>query len=166
MNISISSNPLGGLLGQTGGAAQMQPPPPPPQDSGWNPKSVTTAVASIDSDDSGGLSSSEIEESSLSKLVNAENWDSIDTDGNGEISAEELIALGGSQQGKESGPMGPPPGDRMGPPPGGGGQAPSEADPASVLVALLEEADLSNSTSVADVTDPYETILSLITETD
>lgn len=107
----------------------------------------------FDTDDSGDLSVAEIADSHLSELI-GDDYDTVDADGDGLLSVEELDAHAQSVMAANGGPPPPPP---------------SEADAASLIEALLEGLEAGDTTTVetteansAYVNSIYETIQEMI----
>lgn len=146
MNMSISSS--------VSAVTQSRPPPPPPP-----PKTSESSspgedmLALLDADESGDLSSTEIDGSQLAEMI-GDDFASLDTDGDGSLNESELTSHAESLM--QSGAMPPPP-----PPPPQ--PATSDADLTSLFEGLFASLDGSE-TATADASGYAEEIYSVMQE--
>ncbi len=143
MNVSMSSVSMMGLSALQGRSGPPPPPPGPPPDVGSGAsktQSTEDILTSLDTDQSGTLTASEVADSPLSKFINADNWADVDSDGDGALNLSELQAHRETIDA-----------------PGGQGQGPgggiSQADPMSLFEGLLSS--IANSDSATDQTATY-----------
>lgn len=147
MNMSITQS-FGAI------SAQSRPPPPPPPPSDKNSENSSPGedmLALLDADSSGGLTSTEIDNSKLAELI-GDDFASLDTDSDGTLNVSELNAHAESLM--QSGSMPPPP-----PPP-----ASSGADASSLfegLFASLESSDGSTTEATAYAEELYSLMLGI-----
>lgn len=120
-----------------GASAQHRPPPPPKGDD---------ILSQFDSDESGSLSLSELDDSKFAERL-AGQFDDLDTDGDGLLNVSELDA--GAKQGGGPGGVG-------GPPPGGGHGGPqlsatTDADVESLFQSLFDALEAEETTDTSSI---------------
>lgn len=149
MSMSVSQS--FGSFNTTQTQSRPPPPPPRPDETGESTSPGEDMLALLDIDESGGLSSTEIDSSQLAEMI-GDDFASLDIDGDGSLNESELTSHAESLM--QSGSMPPPP-----PPP----PATSDADLTSLFEGLFASLDGSEA-ATTDAAGYAEEIYSMMQE--